>query len=220
MKKWKQTLASLLLCVFVMQLMPVTAQAKTVTYWETVKDGVPLRSDYGEEHDIESRIEDEGTVVKSLETEKKWFVNTWHRVQVKSDYTNNGKSGSYWIYEGNLTEHKHTLEKGACSAKGCTYSRDHLEEETFKELLSLKVTKTSAVVREDPFNDGDEVRTVYEGQILMAKGKLTNYKKSVWYELVSGKGCVKTVLGSVLECKKDSVYFITTSDECDVAVCE
>jgi len=90
------------------------------------------------------------------------------------------------------------------------------------EVLVEKSDNEPAVIAASDGKDIYALISNYQADDKMIDIKIDglNGKTAYLYELVSGKGCVKTVLGSVLECKKDSVYFITTSDECDVAVCE
>lgn len=188
MKKSQRLLSGILTFCLVFSLLPFTAQAKSETYWETAKDNVPLRYDYGAENDIVSRVSDKGVVAVEIQEIGHWAgiftCNTWYKVRIPEGYTTNGLHGDFWVYSGNLTKHKHTLAAGACTASGCTYEKtiETLEKKT----TYLEVTKDQAKVRKLPYCDADEVQRMSEGAIITATATVENYKGSLWYKLKSG----------------------------------
>ena len=188
MKKTIRLLAGLLALCLTLPLFPVSAQAKSATFWESAKADVPLRNHYGSEFDIKSRLSAKGTVVTQVDKEINWtspFTFTvWYKVQVNEGCTNNGLSGDFWVYSERLTKHKHTLAAGACTATGCLYAETI--ETVDKTTRYLEITTDNAQVRERPYNDGAPVQQLAKGTIVTATAQVKNYKNSVWYKLKSG----------------------------------
>ena len=187
MKTGKRVLTWLLAVCLMLQLLPVTAFAGSETrYWETAKKNVPLRTEAGEDNKIVSRIASKNVVVKRVDTKKVWFVNTWHKVEVDGAYTTDGSGGTFWIYEGNLTEHDHEWVAGDCTGEGCPRVKTIDTFMKFTDPYPLKVIRDKAAVRELPYNDGEKVDNKAKDSIVMASEMVQNYKGFTWYKLVSG----------------------------------
>lgn len=184
----KRIISILLMLTVLVSTVPafnITANAASVKYYETAKADVPLRNNYGSEYDIQSRITSKGTVVKIIKTEFKWStLKTWHKVNVAAGLTNNSKQGVFWVFDGNLTKHKHSMVAGACTTKGCDY------KESIKTIdnivFTAEVVKNNAPMRRAPYNDGKIEKKLDKGELLSVIGKRQNYKGSYWYKLSNG----------------------------------
>ena len=166
----------------------ITALAASVTYYETSEDNVPLRNAKGSENTTVSKISKKGTVVKLIKSEKNWTSlitwTNWHKVQVASGTTNNGLSGDYWLWNGNVNKHKHSLSAGACTANGCDYAETI--ETIDNEKMTMEVKEKTSAVRKAPYNDGEMVADLKKGDLVSVTNKVKNYKGSYWYKLSSG----------------------------------
>ena len=168
----------------------ITAYAASVKYMETAKDSVQLWNAMGSENNKVGKISTKGTVVKILDTQRKkislFNYNTWHKVEVASGTTDNGKTGVCWLYDGNVTKHEHRMSKGACSSKGCSYKKDISVKKVCTPNKTMNVTRNGAPVRKEPYNDGEVISELNIGNLVTVTQEVENYKGSAWYKLVSG----------------------------------
>ena len=166
----------------------ISASAASVSYYETTKDKVPLRDSIGEEKPIRARVAKKGTVVKVQKEEKNWinpfYYTTWYKVKIAPGVINDTSYDQYWVYSGNVTEHEHKLKAGACTSTGCDYAKTIREENIDDKTMIVKVA--TAVVRTEPYNDGEKKDTLKKGDVVTATHKIKNYKDSIWYKLSSG----------------------------------
>ena len=191
MKTGKRITAMLIVLCLLLPLLPAHAEAKSVVYWESVKDGVPLRYVAGEKNEIVSRISAKETVVTQIDSQKlrvgflTW--HTWYKVNVEDDAADNRRGGDYWVYCENLTKHtKHALAVGSCTAPGCPYQEVEKALVLPENETDLKVIKENAPLRMRPYNDGTIVQRLETGHPLTAIAKIKNYKGSVWYQISGG----------------------------------
>ena len=162
---------------------------------ETVKDNVPLRRSVGEDETIVGRIRREGTVgvIQEVKKYKTGFLNLsthyWYKVSVTtggvSEDAGIGMTGNYWIWEGNLREHEHSLSSGRCTAPGCGYERKRKVIDNTRRVLI--VNKLVVPVREDPYVEGAIARIALKNQLVTTVGVIEARSDSFWYVTEDGK---------------------------------
>ena len=164
----------------------ITASAASTEYLQTAKDNVPLRNNYGEDNTIVARILKKGSAVSVLESKKKlvgfFKWNTWHKVQIMdSSITSNNTIKSYWIYDGNLTKHKHNMNEGVCVSLGCGHIDEYSLIDTKR--VDLEVTQNNSPTKHFPFNGADTSLIYSKGKLVTATAKYKNAKNAHWYKL-------------------------------------
>ena len=186
MKQIKKLLAMLLVLCLMVQFVPTPAKAASVTLYQAAKDSVPLRTNYGSEYEIVSRISKAGATVTLLDKAVKKVKsgnNTWLKVRVSGNITNNGAGGDYWVFIENMTLHQHHFSGSRCSNAGCPAASLNIKNIGNQ---NVTITKGGAPLRAQPYNDGAVVRTYKVGDLITVTGSLTNYKGSVWYQVADG----------------------------------
>jgi len=188
MKRFVSFIVVLAMAVSLVPAFEIQASAASIAYYETTKNGVPLRNAIGSEKTIVARVAKKGTVVWALETKKNWTspitATTWLKVRVLPGTTEDGPGGEFWLYEGNVTKHSHVLSAGSCTSVGCGYEKTLTIVDS--KARSMEVKQKTAVVRDDPYNDGKIVATLSKGDPVSVTNKVKNYKGSYWFKLASG----------------------------------
>ena len=158
-------------------------------YIETSKDNVALRNNYGSEYPVVCHVTKKGSAMQILAKEKKkvGFLKNhiWYKVAINDTTITTAKNvGIYWIYEDNVTKHKHNKPGGVCKSLGCTYSDPFTVVEN--KTVKLNVT-ASCPLRPLPYYDSGVSTNVKKGDILTAVKKVKNSQKGhTWYELDNG----------------------------------
>jgi len=182
----------------------ITASAASVTYYETSKDSVPLRYGIGEEVDVVSRISKKGTVFKVTESKKNktslitW--TNWHKIIISPECTNNGVNSVFWLWNGNVTKHKHNMKDSVCQSLGCDYHEPVSNVDSIPRQLKVK-TSTSAI-RQYPYLGGKEIDRLAKGTPISTIGAVKNSKNHIWYILDGYKGYVYSDNVEVLSAAK------------------
>lgn len=192
MKKLVSILIILSVLISTVPTFKITVSAASVTYYETAKDSVPLRYGIGEEKEIVSRISKKGTVFKVTESKKNktslitW--TNWHKIIISPEYTNNGVNSEFWLWNGNVTKHKHNMKDSVCQATGCDYHEPISHVDNIPRQLKVK-TSTSAI-RQYPYLGGKEIDRLAKGTPISTIGAVKNSKNHIWYILDGYKGYV------------------------------
>ncbi len=187
----KRILAILMLISILSSTVPtfsITASAASVTYYETSKDSVPLRYGIGEDNDIVSKVSKKGTVFKVTETKKNKTTlitwTNWHKIIISPELTNNGVNNVFWLWNGNVTKHKHDMKNSVCQSLGCDYYEPIISEDDIRREFRVK-TSTSAV-RQYPYLGGTELDRLSKGTPVTTFGAVKNSKNHIWYKLKEG----------------------------------
>ena len=157
---------------------------------ESVKDGVPLRDFYGEDYEIKGRLSKEGTVVvitSVKEYRPHWYTispHIWYKVKVTAGVSG-CIAGEYWIWEGNLRDHDHSLSSGRCTSPGCDYERKRKVIDNISRVLI--VAKPTVPVREDPYVESVVARIAAKDQLVSTVGVIEARSGSYWYVTADGK---------------------------------
>lgn len=186
MKKWKRLFALLLVLCLVAQVFPTPAAASSVKLYQAAKNGVPLRWNYGSEYEIVSRISKAGAVVKVLDTAKKKVksgYNTWIKAYVPASITTDGRSGEFWIFIDNLTDHQHRFSGTKCTSAGCPAGSLDIKSIGNK---SVTIVKDKAPLRTVPYEVGDVIKRYKIGDVITVTGSLVNYHGNPWLQVAGG----------------------------------
>lgn len=157
---------------------------------ESVKDGVPLRDFYGEDYEIKGRLSKEGTVVvitSVKEYRPHWYTispHIWYKVKVTAGVSG-CNAGEYWIWEGNLRDHDHSLSSGRCTSPGCDYERKRKVIDNISRVLI--VAKPTVPVREAPYAESVVARIAAKDQLVSTVGVIEARSGSYWYVTADGK---------------------------------
>ena len=170
MKTLRTMLLGLLLCL----LLAMPAFAAT-TYYETIKDNVPIRSSYSADASVVRQVAKTGTVIAVTSSTTNSAGNLWYKT-----------SDGNWVFSGNVKAHSHSYSGGICTSTGCGYEYPLTATNMTSTTFVVSNTDGAPIGNRPYSNNSTRVRTTALNATVTVVGKVTNQANNLWYKLSDG----------------------------------